>query len=468
VGIANQLARGELAQSVAVTSTDEIGQLITAMNAMTDYLREMAGVADRLATGNLSANVDPRSDGDRFGNSFKQMIVVLRASIGQIDQGAGQVASASSRIAAISKQSRQSAHTLSSSSEEITATIHQMAASIRQSSANANTQSAAATESSASITQMVASMRGIAEHIKQLVALTASANEAARTGQQTHAAATSNLQRINTSVESAGQTIGSLGARAENISKIVETIDDIADQTNLLALNAAIEAARAGQHGLGFAVVADEVRKLAERSARSTKEISEIIEAIQRESRAAVTQMEASNQIVRDSMGDTSLDEALRTILSVAEKIEGRTREIEAATTEQSAGAGQIALATQDLTRLTQEISSATAEQATGAAEMARAMEQLRGIVRETVEMGSELQSSAENLQQQSSLLSSVVGKFDTGAAARASSPSLTPILTNNQHVENGLPAGARFDWHTAMGLPSSDVVIVGQARIRP
>ena len=75
---------------------------------------------------------------------------------------------------------------------------------------------------------------------------------------------TDGLNRINGSIRSSSTIIANLGARADNIGKIVEAIDDIAEQTNLLALNAAIEAARAGEHGLGFAVVADEVRKLAE------------------------------------------------------------------------------------------------------------------------------------------------------------------------------------------------------------
>jgi len=134
-----------------------------------------------------------------------------------------------------------------------------------------------------------------------------------------------------------------LGLRSESIGRIMTVISDIADQTNLLALNAAIEAARAGDAGRGFAVVADEVRKLAEKTMEATREVGQVIQAIQSGARDAASGMEnAAAEVERATGQARQSGEALGEIVSIVEATSDQVRSIATAAEQQSAASTQI------------------------------------------------------------------------------------------------------------------------------
>jgi len=137
--------------------------------------------------------------------------------------------------------------------------------------------------------------------------------------------------------------VSDLGVRSESIGRIMTVISDIADQTNLLALNAAIEAARAGDAGRGFAVVADEVRKLAEKTMEATREVGQVIQAIQSGARDAASGMEnAAAEVERATGQARQSGEALSEIVSIVEATSDQVRSIATAAEQQSAASTQI------------------------------------------------------------------------------------------------------------------------------
>jgi methyl-accepting chemotaxis protein len=412
--IARQIAdAGDLDHEIDIHRSDEIGELARTFSNMVTYLREMASVSEAIAGGNLGVEVQPRSKNDTLGKAFARMIEGLRKLVRNGRDAAQQVASASNQVAGASDESAKISLQTSSAIDEVTSTMHEMSVNVQNMVKSTKVQASSVSETSASIDQMVASIQRVADTAKVLLDISNRSREEVHNGIATMEKATDGLNRINTTIQSSGEIIDVLGQRADDIGKIIEVIDDLAEQTNLLALNAAIEAARAGEHGLGFAVVADEVRKLAEKSAQSTKEISELIQSIQKESRKAVENMNRSTAIVNEGLGHgEELNTALRKISNVVTEVYKFAQEIGAATNEQSHGSSQIARATTRLNEITHEINSAVEEQASGAHAVVKAMERMRELVQNTTSGSTELAASAEQMSKMSRDLLDSMGRF--------------------------------------------------------
>lgn len=304
-------SNGDLTLRAQETADNEIGQTITAFNALLDSLQ---GIVREVRSS--SALIMERSHG----------------------------------MAAASDQTTAASTRQSDASNSIAGAVHELSVSIEQMSDRSSSASSASLQS----------------------------GEFSRQGVQVVESTAQEMRQIADAVRASSQAIQELGQNADQISRIVSVIKEIADQTNLLALNAAIEAARAGEQGRGFAVVADEVRKLAERTAQSTQEIAAMIDSMQSSTQNAVRTMD--DGVHRVEMGVDLASRAGQTIGQVA------------------ANAGSAADAVADITHALREQNTAGHEIARRVEEVAQLAVQSQAAALDSGRHASELAGLAQGL----------------------------------------------------------------------
>lgn len=325
--------------------------IIVPLNATNKMLKDIAE-----GDGDLTVRV-PINTKDEIG----EMGINFNAFITKLQSIIGEIAGATSQLAA--------------SAEE-------MAAITEETSSGVESQKDETVQVASAITQMTATVQEVANNAESATSAAADADSEAKAGNQIVSSTVQAISELATEVESSASVIEKLKGDSENIGAVLDVIKGIAEQTNLLALNAAIEAARAGEQGRGFAVVADEVRTLAQRTQESTAEIENLINALQGGAEEAVTVMTRSRDRASHTVEQAKhAGESLSSITRAVGTILQLNTQIATAAEEQSSVSEEINRNVINIQDISEQTASGAEQTASASAELARLGEQLQNLV---------------------------------------------------------------------------------------
>lgn len=352
----NSVIQGNLAARASVYAEDEFGQLSTGFNKMArviltttseaqrkaqeqeqakeDLQRQVIRLLDDVegaARGDLTVQAEVTADVlGAVADSFNLTIQNLREIVDQVSVAARQVSKGSA-------ENEMFARSLSADAlrqaEELAVTLN-------------------------SVQVMTDSIQRVAESAREAEEVARSASSTALRGGESVERTVAGILEIRETVAETTRKVKRLAESSQEISKIVALISQIASRTNLLALNASIEAARAGEAGRGFAIVADEVRQLADRAAKASKEIEQIVLQIQSETSSVMTAMEeGTQQVIEGTRLAEQAKRSLEDIIQVSNRIDVLVRSITADTVEQTETSRAVAQVMQSVELTAQETS---------------------------------------------------------------------------------------------------------------
>jgi methyl-accepting chemotaxis protein len=408
---------------------DELGALVASFQTMS------SGLSDTVR--------EVRSAFHRVEEGLQTMRKHLGATVENTREQASASTQVDENVRAIQEAANEVGHLmegLSALAEEVSSSVLEMIASIDEIAANTGGLNEAVNTSASTLTENVAANRqidGSTERLNRFVEDTSVAmtemegsirqieenagrtRQAAQTVAEEAAAGMKAIEQSQQSIEKLQESFAAtstvmkrLGVRSREVGNILSVIDEVMEQTHLLALNAAIIAAQAGDHGKPFAVVAGEIKDLAAKTSESTREISAIIDAVQREVQEAVGAAGDQSTLVDDTV--IHAKEVSRVFVGIREAVRPTlemVQEIARATAEQAKGAASIVHSTEQLRDLSHQLRQATKEQAVGSEQILDAVNRIRVLSEEMRRATSEQSAGSALIRQAMDHLTAAVSK---------------------------------------------------------
>jgi methyl-accepting chemotaxis protein len=394
--MAGRLSEADLSGRVEGAGAKELDDLADALNnigqGLRDTLGRVRGVAESVAQviDQISRSASSTTSGastvltrvEETSSAMVQMLASLRGIAENVEvlfQSAEDSSSSISEMSTTNDEVYANVTKMAASVDETTSAIEQMTYAVKEVARNIEDLLRSTEATSSSIREMEVATTQVQYNVVETSRLSEQVSKDAESGMESIQKTIAGIDKIKDSSRTASSVIEQLGKRVGEIGNIVDVIDEVAEQTNLLALNAAIIAAQAGEHGKGFAVVAEEIKDLSDRTAASTKEIADLIRAVQHESRNAASAMTQGVRHVEDGvLLGREAESALKKIQESARNSMQMVRAIARATEEQADGSKDITNSVERIRDTIEQINKATNEQARGSEQVMKAAEQMK------------------------------------------------------------------------------------------
>lgn len=330
------------------------------------------------------------------GDLTVQAELKLNDEIGELGRSFNEMIKSQNEIVksviSASKQLDEASQQLASSSEEISATTEEISATV----ANVSEESRNQNESIVDISEVLVQLSSLVQLAQNRANSTnknaLNSKEAADFGRKKVEQTVKAINSISVESNETASVLQRVNELSLEVGGIVTTINAIAEQTNLLALNAAIEAARAGENGKGFSVVAEEVRGLSEETNIKSKEITELVSEMIKQTENAVKAMERANSEVKNGVDIVSeTDKSFLDIKSSIENIVEHISEILDITSDEVASSDKVISLINNIATITENNSKNCENVSIAIQEEAEVMNNLTATAEETSAMSDQL-----------------------------------------------------------------------------